>query len=129
MHVCDTNTSLHFSLLRAPRAAKETEDCGETPCPVDCEANDWSDWSHCVPFCAGAEVRFASFAFGGANGFRSGGNEGLGPTVIPGRLSLQGRNVSTAIGHLPLMESAFFWMAAHGYQWEASRNTESATRF
>ncbi|CAE7739327.1 Sspo [Symbiodinium sp. CCMP2592] len=31
----------------------ETRACGNGACPVDCELNDWSNWTACEPYCAG----------------------------------------------------------------------------
>ncbi|CAE7454331.1 Sspo [Symbiodinium sp. CCMP2456] len=31
----------------------ETRVCGNGACPVDCELNDWSNWTACEPYCAG----------------------------------------------------------------------------
>ncbi|CAE7251463.1 SSPO [Symbiodinium natans] len=36
---------------------KQTEDCNEEDCPVDCVISDWQDWGHCAPDCKGKRKR------------------------------------------------------------------------
>ncbi|CAJ1335935.1 unnamed protein product [Effrenium voratum] len=37
-----------------------TRACADITCPVDCEMDDWSDWTDCTPFCQGTQTRSRS---------------------------------------------------------------------
>merc|ERR1719476_370235 len=38
--------------LSCPPLEKE-ETCNDFPCPIDCEVDDWSEWSECTANCGG----------------------------------------------------------------------------
>jgi len=46
----------------------EERNCSTWKCPVDCDMDDWSDWTTCVPHCAGTHARSRTIRVAAENG-------------------------------------------------------------
>merc|ERR1719229_2139203 len=46
----------------------EERNCSTWKCPIDCDMNDWSDWTTCVPFCEGNHARSRTIRVTAENG-------------------------------------------------------------
>lgn len=53
--VRDKSATKEFGGAECPGSALETKACAETPCPIDCEVNEWAEWGNCTEDCGGGE--------------------------------------------------------------------------